>query len=179
MSRRRVKAARDLARDVAAKAILAEWQRLSATEHGPTRRDVERLLDAVTAAGVQLTRARPLTPYHWPSQIRLDRAAAQAFDRLADLVVELNAELAVQEHATAAGPGITEAIIGARLADPVPTRLSWPHSADLVAGRLKDRQHEVDRLRALHRDVLHHIDNEAAWLVGEIWPQGRASEARR
>jgi hypothetical protein len=179
MARRRTKAARDHARDVAARAILVEWQRLGTGAAGPTRRDVERLLDAVAAAGVQLTRARPLTPYHWPSQIRLDPAATGALDRLAGVVVELNDELAVQEQATAAGPGITEAIIGARLADPVPSRLSWPHSADLHAGRLKDRQREVDRLRALHRDVCHHIDNEAAWLVGAIWPQGRTEEVRR
>lgn len=152
--------------------MLDEWTRQGERLVTPTDR-VHRLLDAVEAAGVTLVCRAPEDGARWPSQPLVNGDAAAALERLAQALAELAAERDTQQAAAAAGPGTAEAVIGARLGDPTPDRLDahgdLRDTRGTVGARLGD-QGEVTRLADLHRDVCHHIDNEATWLTGQIWP---------
>jgi hypothetical protein len=182
-TRRRTRAVRSRARDAAERAMLDEWQRTHPA--GGPEVHVRRLLDAVEAAGVRLVAARP----DWPSQPELDLAASGSLERLAQALACLHAELSIQEHAAAAGPGTLLSDVRARLSDPTPGRVTFgtpfagAEGQVVVPGELRDPRGtvgarlgdpgEVRRLTGLHRDSLHRIDTEAALLTGEIWLEER------
>ena len=80
-------------------------------------------------------------------------------------------ELSQQTEDAAYGPGTDEAMIGARLANPVPARLDWNSGASL-------RDAEVKRLHDIRVAAVAGIADWARWIQRETWPHGKPRPAQ-
>ncbi len=99
------------------------------------------------------------SPGHWPSQPLVDGAANAVLERWAQLFAICAAHLAEDQEAAAYGPGILQAVMGQRLAEPVPGRLARD-------GRMRDE--EVRRLRHVLEVAVKRLHYDADWFARAI-----------
>ncbi len=135
-TRRRITAAHQLARRLAATVMLRVWNQLIDQQIADTPEGhITRLLDAIEATGLRL---------HIPRQPHTHPLA----DRVEQALCELDLRILATEHAAALGSGQADLRTHQRGGDPVAGRIDWdavpPHIADSEVKRLRKLRETID-----------------------------------